>query len=135
VDLWDELTLEQYAVMISAYEEAYLNNVMDGYGARLQRAKTGDPGRSSNLDDEAKRRLIPHFAKVVGAMIDRDWIELREPSTGLWDDAEAMTPTQLDEALHDPASWVKTLDGPDRMVMIMRTDTWDRLVACGSSTP
>jgi hypothetical protein len=33
--MWDELTLEQYAVMVNAYEEAYLNNVMDEYGARL----------------------------------------------------------------------------------------------------
>jgi hypothetical protein len=45
-----------------------------------------------------------------------------------------MTPIQLHEALHDPASWVKTVDATHRMVMIMRTDAWDRLVAHGSPT-
>ncbi|MER7281115.1 hypothetical protein ABT369_42445 [Dactylosporangium sp. NPDC000244] len=129
--MWDQLTVEQYAVMRNAYDEAYLNNVMDEYGARLQRAKTGDPSRSSNLDDDAKRRLIPHFANVVADMIDRDWIEIREPVTGRWDDAEPMTPSQLHDALHDPASWVTTLDGTHRMVMLMRTDEWDRLLERG----
>jgi hypothetical protein len=127
VTVWDELTLEQYAVMITAVEEAYLVNVMDEYAMRLQRAKTGDRTRSSNLDDDAKRRLIPRFAAVVADMIDRDWIEMREPWTGNGGDAEPMTPAQPHDALHDSASWLGTLDGTHRMVMLMRTDEWDRL--------
>lgn len=133
--MWDELTLEQYAVMVNAYEEAYLNNVMDEYSARLQRATTGDPRRPSSLDDDAKRRLIPHFADVVAEMIERNWIEIREPCTGRWDDAEPMTRSQLHDALHDPASWVTTLGGTHRMVMLMRTDQWDLLVERDRSTP
>jgi hypothetical protein len=127
VTTWDELTLEQYAVMVTAFEEAYLVNVMSEYGMRLQWAKTGDCTRSSNLDDDAMQRLIPHFAAVVADMIGRGWIEVREPWTGDWDDADPMTPAQQRDALHDPASWLSTLDGTHRMVMLMRTDEWDRL--------
>jgi hypothetical protein len=128
VTIWDELTLEQYAVMVCAYEEAYLNNVMDEYGMRLEWAKTGDCRRSSNLDDDAKRRLIPHFADVVADLIECNWVEIREPPTGRWDDAAPMSPGQVHDALHDSASWVTTLDGSHRMVMLMRTEDWNRLV-------
>ncbi|BCB74470.1 hypothetical protein GCM10022251_73930 [Phytohabitans flavus] len=127
--IWDELTLEQYAVMIAAIEEAYLVDVMDEYGMRLQWAKTGDRGRSSNLDDDAKRRLVPHFATVVADMVTRNWIEVREPNSGNGDDAEPMTPAQLHDALHDPTSWLGTLDSTHRMVMLMRTDEWDHFTA------
>jgi hypothetical protein len=80
VAVWDELTLEQYAVMVNAMEEAYLNNVMDEYGMRLRWAKTGNCRHPSDLTDEARRQLIPHFATVVADLIDRGWLEIREPS-------------------------------------------------------
>jgi hypothetical protein len=127
VNAWAELTLEQYSVMICAYEESYLNEVMDEYGARLQRAKTGDVQSSSRLDDEAKLRLIPHFADVVKGMIDRNLVEVREARFGDWDTAELFALDQLQDVLLDPASWVKQADGTHRMIMLMRTESWDRL--------
>jgi hypothetical protein len=126
VSIWDDLTLEQYAVMITACEEAYLVDVLGEYGMRLEWAKTADTRRSSNLDDEAKRRLIAHFANVVTDMIAQNWVEIREPTFD-WDDAEPMTPEQIHSALHDEATWLARPDGEHRMVMLMTTDHWDRL--------
>jgi hypothetical protein len=128
VTVWDDVTLEQYAVMIGAVEESYLNIVMDEYGMRLRWAKTGDCRLPSNLTDDAKRQLIPHFVTVVADLIDRGWIEIREPFTDRWDDAAPMSPAQQETALHDPAAWIVTVDGTHRMVMLMSTDEWVRLV-------
>lgn len=128
VRMWDELTSEQYTVMINAYEEAYLNNVLDDYAARSRREQTNDPTASSDLDDEARRGLVPRFAQVVADMIDRDWIEIREPVTGRWDDAEPMSPEEIRQTLQDETAWlVDTENYSHRMVMLMTTDHWDRL--------
>jgi hypothetical protein len=128
VSLWDELTLEQYAVLVSAYDEAYLNNVMDEYGMRPQWAKTRDIRGMSNLDDDGTRRLIPHFAAVVLDMIERDWIQIKEQSNGDWDDWPAMTDAQLRATLDDPATWITRLDGEHRMIMLLTSDHWDEVV-------
>ncbi|GAA2611504.1 hypothetical protein GCM10010399_47960 [Dactylosporangium fulvum] len=127
MQVWDELTLEQYAVMITAIEEAYLCDVIEEYRTRLHWAETGDVSHPSNLDDAGKRQLIPHFAAVVADLVERGWIELTEPTTDRWNEAEPLTRAELRDALQDPASWIRTLDGTHRMVMVTYTDVWDRL--------
>jgi hypothetical protein len=134
VNPWDDLTLEQYWIMINAYDEAYLNDVMEVYIGHL-RGERGEHSSLSDLDGEAKQNLIPHLAVEVADMIARGWIEIREPSTGVWDDADPMTGEQVRAALHDPASWIKDPDGLHRMVMLMRTDEWDRLAEEGQQSP
>jgi hypothetical protein len=70
--VWDEPTLEQRAVMINAVEEAFLVCVMDKWRARQRWAETGSTQTPSNLDDEAKRQLIPRFTDIVLNLVDRD---------------------------------------------------------------
>ncbi|MEV0393256.1 hypothetical protein [Polymorphospora rubra] len=125
--VWDEMTLEQRAVMITSFEEAHLNSIIDEYGARLEWAKTGDSTCPSKLDDAAKRRLVPRFAAVVADLVERGWIVLTEPTLDRWHDAEPITGEKLRDALHDPASWVDASDGRRRMVMVTYTAIWDRL--------
>ncbi|MEV0396725.1 hypothetical protein [Polymorphospora rubra] len=124
---WNELTLEQFAVMVTAAEEAYLNNVIDEYGARLEWAKARDTTIPSKLDDAAKRQLIPHFASVVLDLIERGWIELTEaPTLDRRHDAEPIRGAKLHETLRDPASWMETPDGRRRMVTLTHTEAWER---------
>ncbi|MFB6392754.1 hypothetical protein [Polymorphospora lycopeni] len=113
--------------MISAFEEAYLNNIIDGYGARLEWARTGDTTCPSKLDDVAKRELVPRFASVVADLVERELIELTEPTFDRWDGTEPLPGERLHDALRDPASWVDAPDGRRRMVVVTYTETWDRL--------
>lgn len=66
--------------MVNAMKEAYLNNVIDEYDMRLRCAKGGNQ-QPSHLAEHSKWRLIRHFAAVVADLIDRGWIEIREPFT------------------------------------------------------
>ncbi|BCJ63027.1 hypothetical protein [Polymorphospora rubra] len=132
--VWDELTLEQFAVMVTAVEEAYLNNVIDEYGARLEWAKTRDTTIPSKLDAAAKRQLIPHFASVVLNLIERGWIELtEEPTLDRRHDAEPISGASLHDTLHDPASWMETPDGRRRMVTLTQTEAWELLTRQASN--
>jgi hypothetical protein len=120
--VWDELTLEQRAVMVNAVEEAYLVDVMAEWRALQRWAETGSTETPSDLDDEAKRQLIPRFTDLVLDLVDRDWLQISEPVHG----ANPLTSNDLRDALADPASWISDLDGNHRMLELMTTDRWDQ---------
>jgi hypothetical protein len=52
----------------------------------------------------------------------------REPMDGIWDNAPAMTTTEIEATLTDPRTWLWGEDGNTRMVMLMTTDRADRLL-------
>ncbi|WP_433049388.1 hypothetical protein [Dactylosporangium sp. CS-033363] len=126
--MWQKLSPEQYAVMINAYENGYLNGVITDYDARRRRELLGDPQASSNLDDDGMRRLIPRFARVVADMIERGWIEIREPHDGRWDSGEPMSPAKIRQTLKDERTWIiDTQNYEHRMVMLVPGDRWEHV--------
>ncbi|WP_166388788.1 hypothetical protein [Catellatospora methionotrophica] len=119
MSVWDELTVEQCAVMITALEEGYLRSVIFEYDVRTNAAPT--------LTDDAACALIPCFEEVVADLVERDWIELREPDAGqTWDTASPLTAAEI-RALHDPDAWVWTNDESARAIWLLTTDRWDAL--------
>jgi hypothetical protein len=64
IGAWPALTEEQYAVIITAYDEAATVHIMDAFPARQRWAETGSTRTGSDLDVDAKRGMIPHFARV-----------------------------------------------------------------------
>jgi hypothetical protein len=56
--------------------------------------------------------LIPRFAAVVGDMIRRELIEIREPADRVWNHAAPMTPDEIRHTLADPDAWVYTVGSP-----------------------
>jgi hypothetical protein len=126
VSFWEELGPEEYWVMINTIEEAYLNGVIPDYLGHSERCGTvWIPG----TDEEAIRRLIPRFRRVVRDLIDRDLVEIREPCNAIFDDAPELDDRQVDEALADPGTWVKAQGSVNRMVMLMPTPRADRLIS------
>jgi hypothetical protein len=122
VPAWAELSQEQYAVMITAAEEACLIHVMDAWRARQRWAETGSTLTPSDLDEVTKGTLIPRFSAVVLDLIDRGWVELREPE----DAAESLQGAELHATVADPASWIRDdVDYNHRMVWLGTTDVWD----------
>jgi hypothetical protein len=120
--VWDELTLEQQAVMVNAVEEAFLVSVMDSWRARQRWAETGSTQTPSDLDDEAKRQLIPRFTDVVIDLIDRDWLRITEPQRS----PQPLTGSDLRDALADTASWIADYDDyTHRILELGTTDRWD----------
>ena len=128
MSVWDDLTAEQYAVMINAVEEAFINDVIDEYGARLQWAKTGSTLAPSQLDDQMKRALIPRFAGAVSELVARGWIEIRDSYSGTWEDARPISSEEFDTVLSDPDVWILREERP-RMIMLGVTDLWNRVAA------
>ncbi len=118
---WDDLGPEQIAIMITAFEEAYLINVMDEWRARQRWAETQSTHVPSDLTDLDKEQLIGHFASVVSDLVIRGWLDIEEHSLPLTDSA-------LHAALNDPDSWISTPDSEHRMVMLMTTTAWDEVV-------
>src|SRR4051812_40475917 len=59
---WPELTPEQYAVIVTACDQAFMSDVMDEFRARQQWAETGRTDVASDLDNAAKQAMTPHFA-------------------------------------------------------------------------
>jgi hypothetical protein len=120
---WDSLTPEQFAVMVVAYEEGYLVNVMDEWRARQHWAESGSARLvGAGLSDTDKERLIGHFAGVVADLLARMWIEVEEDEQPLSGDA-------LWAALGDPKAWISDVDRGDRMIMLLRGTAWDELFA------
>lgn len=68
---WPALTEEQYAVIITAYEEAATAHIMDEFRARQRWAETGTTRAPSDLDINAKRTMITRFAQVLADMVAR----------------------------------------------------------------
>ncbi|HET6215052.1 MAG TPA: hypothetical protein VFE14_19465 [Micromonosporaceae bacterium] len=125
MSLWDELSPEEYCVMVNAVEEGHLNGVIGDY---LGRAEHGGAVWIFSRDAEAIQALIPRFVVVVTGMIRRGLIEVREPRDGVWDHARPMTDTEVMEALADPDTWIWVDGDAQRMVMLMTTDHADRLM-------
>lgn len=127
MSVWDELTPEQYAVLIGAIEEVYLNAVIYEHNFQVHRVVTDGAVVAPPISEAEVRSLIPHFAQVVTDLIERDWIEIREPHDGVWDNGVPMTAEQVAATLADPDTWIWDEDGGRRMVMLMTTDRWDAL--------
>ncbi len=120
--VWDELNPEQTSVMIEAIHEAFLIHAMDAWRARQRWAETGTTLTPSDLDDEAKRQLIPRFIDVVLNLIDHGWLQITEPEHG----PTPLTGGDLHAALADPTSWLLNLDGHHRVLELTTTDRWDQ---------
>lgn len=126
---WDELTPEQRAVMLIATEEAYLNGVIYRHNFDTRAPATGTALVAPPIPEATVRSLIPRFAEVVADMIERDWIEIREPHDGVWDNGARLTAEQIAAALADPDTWIWKEQDDSRMVMVMTTGRWDALAA------
>jgi hypothetical protein len=113
--------------MINALEEAYLNGVAYDYNFQVHRVVTDGAVTAPPISEAEVRSLIPRFAQVVADLIERDWIEIREPHDGVWNNAAPMTAEQIAATLTDPDTWIWNEDGGRRMVMLMTTDRWDAL--------
>jgi hypothetical protein len=124
VEAWRGLGPEEYAVMITAADEGSLIDVMDSWRARQRWAETGSTRTPSDLDDTAKVRLVARFGDVVLELVQRGWLEVREPH----DAPEPLQGVELRKVLSDPASWVFSYDYDHRMAWPTCTDAWDRLV-------
>jgi hypothetical protein len=130
VAFWDELSIEERCVLTAALEEAPLNGVIADF---LGHAESGSAVWIFSADEGEIRALIPRFAAVVGDMIRRQLIEIREPADGVWDHAEPMSQEEIAHTLADPDAWVCTDGVAKRMVWLMTTDHTDRLVGPISS--
>jgi hypothetical protein len=113
--------------MITAVEEGHLTSVLDAWRAPIRWAETGTSATPSDLDDQAKRDLIPRFAPIVRELVDNGYITIAEYFL------DNPTPTvlsgeQLDAALADPASWIWNIDLNFRVLELLTTDSWDILV-------
>lgn len=73
---WLALSEEQFAMIITAYDEAATVHVMDEFRARQRWAETGATTTRSDLDIDAKRAMIPRFAPILVDMVARGWIDL-----------------------------------------------------------
>lgn len=121
---WDGLTREEHVVMINTLEEAYLNDVIADY---LGTTTLGGAVHVFSADVDAIRSQIPHFREAVVGLIDRNLIEIRDAPFFDWDAAPAMTREEILATLADPHSWVWTEEGPNRSIMLMKTDHADTL--------
>lgn len=126
VSVWDELTPEQYAVMINAIEEAYLNGVIYEYNLRVNGQRIGDALVAPPISEDSVRSMIPRFTEVVADLLAKGWIEIREPYNAVWDDAAPLTDAEIAATLADPKTWIWDTNGDNRMVMLMTTDRWDQ---------
>ena len=84
VNVWDELTPEQYAVMINAIEEAYLNGVVYAYNLRVNGKRQAGALIAPPTSEDEVRSLIPRFAVVVADLIARRMVMLM--TTDRWDE-------------------------------------------------
>jgi hypothetical protein len=110
--------------MITAADEGCLIHVMDSWRARQRWAETRSTRTPSDLDDTAKKGLAARFRDVVIGLVDRGWLELREPEEA----AGPLEGAELHDALSDSASWVFSYEYDHRMVWLMTTDAWGRLI-------
>ncbi len=125
--VWDELTPAQYAVMINAIEQAYLNGVIYEYNLRVNGQRIGHALIAPPISDDEVRPLIPRFAEAVVDLLAKGWIEIRERYNGVWNEATSLTQTEIAAILADPKAWTWDVNGHNRMIMVMTTDRWDQL--------
>ncbi len=122
---WDDLTAEEYFVMLNTMEQAYLHGVIADYLGHSERC--GAVWVPSG-DEAAIEELVPTFRTVVHDLIERDLVEIREPGTALWDNAPELDDREVTEVLADPASWIKSTGSANRMIMLMPTPRAERLL-------
>ena len=130
VTFWDELSTEERCVLTAALEEAPLNGVIADF---LGHDESDGAVWIFSADEGEIRALIPRFAAVVGDMIRRELVEMREPADGVWNHAAPMTREEIRHALADPDAWVFTDGVAKRMIWLMTTDRTDRLIGRISS--
>jgi len=130
--IWDELTAEQYSVMVIALEATYLNNVIYYYNFHVNRGRPGHEVVAPAISSQTVRSLIPRFAEVTADLIERGWVELREPYSGVWEDVPPMIAEQIAEVLVDAKAWIWDEDGDNRMVLIGSTDRFGALLQAQS---
>jgi hypothetical protein len=121
---WPALTEEQFAVIITAYDEAAMMHIMDEFRARQRWAETGATTTPSDLDIDAKRAMIPRFARILADMVARGWVDLfrGHPAKG----SAPLTADEVAAVIDEPTSWISELD--DREFIGLTTgDEWDRL--------
>lgn len=58
-------------MIVTAYDEAAMAHIMDEFRARQRWAETGTTETPSDLDVDAKRAMIPHFAQVLADICPR----------------------------------------------------------------
>ncbi|GAA1414908.1 hypothetical protein [Catellatospora coxensis] len=122
--IWDELTVEQLAVVHTTIDEAELCHVIGEWDLRANRLPSGAGHHPSTLTHEERCALIPRFASVVADMVERGLVEVREPYYDQgWHDGDPMTPAAI-SALHDPHAWTRHEDGTHRTIWLTVTDHW-----------
>ncbi|MEU7821655.1 hypothetical protein [Catellatospora sp. NPDC049133] len=121
---WPALTEEQYAVIVTAYEEAAIGHILDEFRARQRWAETGTTTTPSDLDLDAKRALVPHFARVLADMVSRGWVDLFRgyPTKG----SVELTAAEVAAVVNEPTSWISELDDWE-VIGLATGDEWDRL--------
>lgn len=124
VGVWPALTGEQYAVIMTAYDEGAIAHIMDEFRARQRRAETGNARTPSDLDVDANRAMIPHFARVLCDMVARGWVELFRgyPTTG----SVKLIAGEVAAVIDEPTSWISELDDWE-IIGLCTGDEWDRL--------
>src|SRR5258708_5294869 len=108
VETWPALTDEQYAVIVTAYDEAATAHIMDEFRARQRWAEPGSTETPSDLDIDAKRAMIPHFARILTDMVARGWVDLFRgyPTKG----SVPLTTDGSAAVIDDPTTWIFELD-------------------------
>jgi hypothetical protein len=64
--------------------------------------------RPSDLDLDAKRAMIPHFARVLADMVARGWVDLFRgyPTKG----SVKLTADEVTAVINEPTSWIGERD-------------------------
>lgn len=111
-------------MIMTAYEEAAMVHIMDEFRARQRWAETGTTETPSDLDIDAKRAMIPHFAEVLADMVARGWVDLFRgyPTTG----SVKLTADEVTAIINEPTSWISELDDWE-IIGLATGDEWDRL--------
>lgn len=131
--IWEELTLEQYAVIVVARESGHLDDLPDEYGKRLRWAMTGDTRHVLALPEDGRERLVGRLAGAVVDLAERGWVEARSTMSARWQDTSAMSEDDLAVALARPGCWNRPPDGRRRGLTLVTTDRWrafSRAVRC-----
>jgi hypothetical protein len=113
--------------MINAIERTPLVHVLDEWRARARWAESGSTRATSDLDDTAKRALIPRFIPIVKDLVSRGWLEVSERPIDR-DGARVLAGEALDAALVDPSGWIWCSDDSLRLLGLATTDRWSRHV-------
>jgi hypothetical protein len=118
---WDELGAKERCVLAHAEEEAFLWEVIGYFLGVPVESPSGHAWEYSD-DVAAIRAQIPEFAAIVGDMIARGRVEIREirSDSDQFDDAPPLDQDQANSVLADTATWTRSRDGKSRPVRIAK---------------